>query len=293
VFRVYDNRLACSTRKPDVYLLMGEAHEVCALDDPSDDGPIVPLGDCREEGCDRREWLWTFRGRCAVYVTKFHEGRHVARSALEFVPLVDHLLSLHRMGLVHGDIRCSNIVFGPDAGGGPPNCRLIDFDFGGKIDITNGTPTYPPGYCSYLEDGRRRGEGGKIITLRDDWFALGGVIFRFHDFRRRPPAGAAHAAAAAAAAATATAAAAAAAAPPFPPSIGPSSSELLAYRDDYELEVEARRLKDFGVWDAPDDLSEIEQHAMALKTYLRTVAAAGWQVSPAWTLARRFESSSS
>jgi serine/threonine protein kinase len=255
---------------------MGEAHEVCALDDPSDDGPPVPLGDCREEGCESREWLWTFRGRCAVYVTPFHEGRHVARSALEFIPVVDHLLSLHRLGLVHGDIRCSNIVFGSDAGGGPPNGRLIDFDFGGKIDITTGTPTYPPGYCSYLEDGQRRGEGGKAITLRDDWFALGGVIFRLHDFRRRPKAGAAHAASS-----------------PFPPSFGPPSSELLAYRDDYELEVEARRLQDFGIWDAPDDLAEIEQHAMALKTYLRTVAAAGWQVSPAWTLARRFESSSS
>jgi hypothetical protein len=58
---------------------------------------------------------------------------------------------------------------------------LIDFDFGGKQgEMTK----YPHGYKQYLPDGLRIGQEGKVIQYKDDWHALGQVIFRCHDFCR-------------------------------------------------------------------------------------------------------------
>ena len=56
---------------------------------------------------------------------------------------------------------------------------LIDFDFGGEQgEVTK----YPQGYKQYLLDGTRIGQEGKVIQYKDDWHALGQVIFRCHDF---------------------------------------------------------------------------------------------------------------
>jgi hypothetical protein len=55
---------------------------------------------------------------------------------------------------------------------------LIDFDLGGKQGVTK----YPIGYKQDLPDGHRLGQEGKVIQYRDDWFALGHVIFTCHRF---------------------------------------------------------------------------------------------------------------
>ena len=56
---------------------------------------------------------------------------------------------------------------------------LIDFDFGGKQgEMTK----YPHGYKQALLDGFRIGQEGKAIQYKDDWHALGQVIFTFHGF---------------------------------------------------------------------------------------------------------------
>jgi hypothetical protein len=61
------------------------------------------------------------------------------------------------------------------------NGCLIDFDFGGEQgEMTK----YPHGYKQDLPDGLRRGQAGKVIQYKDDWHALGQVIFRCHDFCR-------------------------------------------------------------------------------------------------------------
>jgi serine/threonine protein kinase len=230
--------------------------------------PLLALGE-RGHASDNRDWLWTFRGRCRIYVTAYHPGQHVAWSPLDFIPVVDHLLQLHRMNLVHGDIRCSNIVFhGPESG-----C-LIDFDFGGEVNLANGTPKYPSGFNFVLRDGLRRGIVGGRITLRDDWYALKGVVFTLHEFR--------------------------------PPKIAVEVEDepRLPWWKRRWRQVFQRRARtgeegtmraliseklvrdkmttfiDFADGSCPDNLAEIEVHAELLMDALRAAAASSWTVTP-------------
>jgi hypothetical protein len=68
---------------------------------------------------------------------------------------------------------------GPDK---KPFCRLIDFDYGGKVlaatadNETVQYPKYPSGYVHHLSDGERPGLPGEDITFEDDWRAFGSVI---------------------------------------------------------------------------------------------------------------------
>jgi serine/threonine protein kinase len=152
---------------------------VCSLDDRGNE--LRNFGE-RGHGSNTRDTLWDFRGRFSVYATMFYVGQHVAWRPQDFIPVVNHLLWLHQDGFVHGDIRCCNIVFRMDEQG-----RLIDYDFGGRItgNHDGATPTYPPGYNFFgLADGVRLGTEGGAMTMRKDWFAMHGVIFKCHDFRR-------------------------------------------------------------------------------------------------------------
>ncbi len=56
---------------------------------------------------------------------------------------------------------------------------LIDFDFGG---VQGEMTKYPQGYKQDLPDGLRIGQEGKVIQYKDDWHALGQVIFMYHGF---------------------------------------------------------------------------------------------------------------
>lgn len=192
VLRAYDNRVMYTSRRPDVYLdfLAEETSEICSFADrdlagvvpPTYDGappPPLPFGE-RMDGSDTRDWVWQFRGKFTVISVPFYKGRHHARRISEFIPVLRQLKRLHENGFVHGDLRCCNIVFG--AG------RLIDFDFGGKVDRERGSPTYPRGYKQALIDGHRRGAAGKPVTIIDDMYAMTAVIFRLH--RIEPPAAA-------------------------------------------------------------------------------------------------------
>jgi serine/threonine protein kinase len=221
--------------------------------------PLLAFGE-HQQGSDSRDWLWAFRGQFRIYVTAYHAGQHVAWSPLDFIPVVDHLLRLHRRNLVHGDIRCSNIVFnGPEAG-----C-LIDFDFGGEINLATGTPKYPLGFNFKLHDGLRRGVVGGLITMRDDWYALNGVIFHLHKFR--------------------------------PPKIAVDERRLPWWKRGWRAVTSALFLHraavsresvrdkmttfvDYADGTGPDDLAEIEDHAEILIDALRTAAAANWTVTP-------------
>jgi hypothetical protein len=82
---------------------------------------------------------------------------------------------LHQRGFVHGDIRGFSTVFSDDEG----NCRLIDFDFGGKHTART-TIKYPEGYMPALRDGGRVGKGGTAIEKWHDWYALAYLLFRLH-----------------------------------------------------------------------------------------------------------------
>jgi serine/threonine protein kinase len=243
VWRVYDNRLADTERRPDVYIILKAGEELCNL--PDGKHPLFPFGQ-RGDGCDDRDRLWLFRGCCAVYVTLYREGKHVAWSALDLIPPVNRLLEFHKLGLVHGDIRCCNIIFGPTG-------DLIDYDFGGEIDRADPTksPKYPCGYRGYdIPDGFRRGREGGTITMRDDWAAMFCVIFEKHLVA--PPANVR----------------------------GECAEDELNIMRFMQLTDDKNDLTKFFLGDGPDDVGAIEVCAAALVRFLRSAHAAGWTVRP-------------
>jgi serine/threonine protein kinase len=191
VYRCYDNRLRCTERRPDLYESFvreenglegkGVVLHVTDTAEPSDAHPFgQPMpqsyiniydGDMMKANLD---WIWKFKGQLKVITTPYHNGVHYATLPNQFVPIVDYLERMHANGYVHGDIRAYNMVLNYE------NSKdlkgwLIDFDFGGRIDES---PKYPSGYVKSLDDGFRRGEPGETITVEDDWFALGQVIFQ-------------------------------------------------------------------------------------------------------------------
>jgi hypothetical protein len=125
----------------------------------SNSEPLLKWGE-RAHGSDNRFWLWTFRGCLAVFSSEYVDERHVARGPRDLVPVVDHLLALHRSGVVHGDVRYCNVVFGS---------HLVDY--------------------KYIRcPGRADGSGGTTMTasMRDDWCALHAVLFEHHTFQPPP-----------------------------------------------------------------------------------------------------------
>jgi serine/threonine protein kinase len=188
-------------------------------------------------------------------VTPYCEGKHVAWSALDFIPPVKCLLDFHKHGLVHGDIRCCNVVFGPFGG-------LIDYDFGGRIDPNDPTksPKYPPGFnFDSIPDGFRRGEEGGTISMRDDWSAMSGVIFGKHEV--------------------------------VAPAITQNGEgELDALRLKEKLTNDMNEVKRFFLGKGPDDIAEIEAHAVTLIEFLSSAHDAGWTVEPNPTMLEKLES---
>ena len=125
---------------------------------------------------DARHDLWENSGKLLVIETPFREGRHFAKTPVDFLPIIDELEALHKQGFVHGDIRGFNTVFSSV----PNKGWLIDFDFGGFKHLE--TTVYPEGYKANLNDGSRMGSGGKKITEWHDFYALAQLLFLFHDF---------------------------------------------------------------------------------------------------------------
>jgi serine/threonine protein kinase len=136
----------------------------------SSPGQVWPFGELK----DKFAWLWTQRGQLQVVKTPFWPGRHEAKWPAEFLPVVEELQDLHAQGLVHGDIRCFNIIFNGDKG------KLIDFDYSGKA----GGTYYPYGYVQLLSDGARPSTEGRV-EMWHDWLAIGYIIFSLH--RLVPP----------------------------------------------------------------------------------------------------------
>ncbi|KAG7357994.1 hypothetical protein IV203_014581 [Nitzschia inconspicua] len=168
VLRCYDNRTWKTDRNPEVYLsgVVGDVEVI--FGDTNFGNHYVDA----TEPPNQFEQLWNGSSQdLLVIAVPYRHGRHYAKSPAEFLPIVDQLQALHRAGFVHGDIRGYNTVFKDDKEG-----WLIDFDFGGKINMQ----TYPKGYNRNLDDGRRLGYEGDIITKYHDWFALGKLMFSIH-----------------------------------------------------------------------------------------------------------------
>jgi hypothetical protein len=216
VLRAYDNRAVYTQRRPDVYLqsegLTGPTEVVCDFIDgrcsagagealAAAVAPTAKDFGCIPDGSDSSDWLWADReaagcsARLLVITTPYYPGRHWARSAGEFLPLIEQLEQFHANNFVHGDIRASNVAF---CDGSEGRSRLINWDMGGKIrepapteasdeveSPSDGEPLkYPEGYEDQVFDATcpRLGQGGEAITKVHDWAALTDLIIRCHDF---------------------------------------------------------------------------------------------------------------
>jgi serine/threonine protein kinase len=101
----------------------------------------------------------------------FIEGDHAPKTVGQVVEVVKQLARLHSRGIVHGDVRAFNIVFGPQS-------RLIDFDLAG----TAGTKRYPSGYNSNtLVDSQRHqdAKAGELLQKEHDRFSLAWILDKF------------------------------------------------------------------------------------------------------------------
>jgi hypothetical protein len=119
--------------------------------------------------------FWSSQERLLIIRLPYKNGTHRVTKPTDFIRIIKQLAKLHGHGLVHGDIRGFNVLFGEEGG-------LIDFDLSGR----EGKGTYPQGYQQALTDGFRLGQGGakddpdNKLQFCHDWFALGKLIFFFH-----------------------------------------------------------------------------------------------------------------
>jgi len=170
ILRCYDTRFRPTHRSPRVYLdkrcegiVGGKVTKVTSLTDD-----VLDL--YKSEG-----WISKER-ELLVIAVPYKNGSHIVTKLTDFIPIIEQLQELHKIGYVHGDIRGFNVLFSENGEGG-----LIDFDFSGTPDNT-----YPDGYRQALNDGFRKGDGNaesedNRLAFSHDWYALGQLMFSVHD----------------------------------------------------------------------------------------------------------------
>ena len=102
------------------------------------------------------------------------EGTHLPDSVAHACALLKELRSLHSEGVVHGDVRLSNVVFRAN-----DSVSFIDFDFSGKA----GEAKYPARWLhDGLGDGVRHPEAKEYRTLEfvHDVYSAGHMLSLFH-----------------------------------------------------------------------------------------------------------------
>jgi hypothetical protein len=133
----------------------------------------VEFGKTPPDDFDKLLQLFAAQGQLQIIETPFKDGEHVCTSPAQAVSLIQDLRTLHRNGCSHGDIRAFNCVFS-DTGS-----HLIDFDFGGR------KVTYPKGYQTFLEDGRRIPNSvlkrDRAIHKWHDVYALVKLLLELHE----------------------------------------------------------------------------------------------------------------
>ncbi|MEO6601552.1 MAG: serine/threonine-protein kinase [Polyangiaceae bacterium] len=90
--------------------------------------------------------------------------------------LCDALGAVHAAGIVHRDVKPSNIFLVEEPGGGPPHVKLLDFGIArvewAETRLTNANaPLGTPGYMSPEQ------EQGQEIDNRSDLYGIGGVLY--------------------------------------------------------------------------------------------------------------------
>jgi len=103
------------------------------------------------------------------------KGNHTPTRVGHLTNLLKELQELHQQGIVHGDIRLSNIIFSPK--GDEIETTLIDFDLSGKHD----GKIYPTRFNREIEDGVRHEEARSEMKLKyeHDVYAARWIIAKY------------------------------------------------------------------------------------------------------------------
>jgi len=171
ILQSYDSRYRKTDRSPEIY-----QNPDCAHIDGGQVETIVELPEHDTVG-NAHDLFWSKskeRGLLVIAVP-YKKGEHVAKTPMDFLPVIDQLQQLHDSGYVHRDIRAFNTVFSGETSG------LIDFDFGGKPG-----KRYPAGYRTSLNDGTRCGRESKTLEYWHDWYALVRLIVDVHLLEPHP-----------------------------------------------------------------------------------------------------------
>ena len=98
------------------------------------------------------------------------EGTHQPRSVGQWIAVLRCVLRLHQDGIVHGDLRLSNIVFSSTS----DVVTIIDYDFSGR----HREKTYPLHFNCNIDDGARHrsASAGRLLLFPHDWFAVAAMM---------------------------------------------------------------------------------------------------------------------
>lgn len=108
------------------------------------------------------------------------EGNSTPTYVQHWFDIMVELNSLHKQGIVFGDIRLSNMIFKPvddEQAVSSFTACLIDFDLAG----VENERTYPPGYNHDIDDGIRHNEavGKALLKKQHDCFSLASIMCKF------------------------------------------------------------------------------------------------------------------
>jgi hypothetical protein len=97
-------------------------------------------------------------------------GTHRPSVLGHFTKLLKKLLLMHSQGIVHGDLRFSNVIFSETHSDSPPVSTIIDFDYSGLA----GERVYPPQFNLSIDDGARHPDArpNEFLRLEHDISAV-------------------------------------------------------------------------------------------------------------------------
>ena len=97
---------------------------------------------------------------------KYIPGKHYPENAIQVYYVLKMLTTMHENGIVHGDIRLSNIIFAEN----PSESQLIDFDYSGA----RLSDVYPLRFALEINDGKRHKKVKPLgyLSRKHDCFSM-------------------------------------------------------------------------------------------------------------------------
>ena len=124
---------------------------------------------------------WKLSDKFELVSYPYLEGNDTPQKCEQFISIGNILDSLHRKGLVHGDIRVGNLIFGPPR---ESKSYIIDFDY-----TSQAGDLYPSTYNGDLEERHPKAKANQQKDFIHDWHSLCYICQHYfppnqHDYTR-------------------------------------------------------------------------------------------------------------